>query len=131
MPTPPDSLRDFAVVWFALMVWVHDLTGQATPLALLGALTFGVPIFFSPLAGALVDRWNRKLLLVLSDSTAGLATIGGLGPVPDLWAADLASVSNWLSRGDLPTFPVPCVRRSGDHDGSQHALCSDTNTLPT
>ena len=89
MRAPPTSLRSFAVVWFgqvisllgsamtwfALMIWAYDLTGQATPLALLGAFTFGVPIFFSPLAGALVDRWNRKLVLVLSDSTAGLATL--------------------------------------------------------
>jgi len=93
MRTPPTSLRDFAVVWFgqvisllgsamtwfALMVWAYDLTGQATPLALLGAFTFGVPIFFSPLAGALVDRWNRKLVLLLSDTTAGLATLVVLG----------------------------------------------------
>jgi MFS transporter, DHA3 family, macrolide efflux protein len=89
MRIPPASIRGFAVVWFgqvisllgsamtwfALMVWAYDLTGQATPLALLGALTFGAPILFSPLAGALVDRWNRKWVLLLSDSTAGLATL--------------------------------------------------------
>ena len=93
MRIPPASLRGFVVVWFgqvisllgsamtwfALMVWTYDLTGQATPLALLGAFTFGAPILFSPLAGALVDRWNRKLVLLLSDGTAGLATLVVLG----------------------------------------------------
>ena len=93
MRNPPTSLRSFAIVWFgqvisllgsamtwfALMIWAYDLTGQATPLALLGAFTFGATILFSPVAGALVDRWNRKLVLLLSDATAGLATIVVLG----------------------------------------------------
>jgi len=93
MRNPPTSLRSFAVVWFgqvisllgsamtwfALMIWAYDLTGQATPLALLGAFTFGATILFSPVAGALVDRWNRKLVLLLSDATAGLATLVVLG----------------------------------------------------
>jgi DHA3 family macrolide efflux protein-like MFS transporter len=93
MRNPPSSLRGFVVVWFgqvisllgsamtwfALMIWAYDLTGQATPLALLGAFTFGATILFSPVAGALVDRWNRKLVLLFSDATAGLATLVVLG----------------------------------------------------
>ena len=67
------------MTWFALMIWAYDLTGQATPLALLGAFTFGATILFSPVAGALVDRWNRKLVLLISDATAGLATLVVLG----------------------------------------------------
>ena len=93
MRNPPTSLRGFAVVWFgqvisllgsamtwfALMIWAYDLTGRATPLALLGAFSFGATILFSPVAGALVDRWNRKRVLLLSDATAGLATLVVLG----------------------------------------------------
>jgi len=32
-------------------------------------------VILSPLAGALVDRWNRKLTMMLSDLAAGVATI--------------------------------------------------------
>lgn len=88
MRNQPTSLRSFVVVWFgqvisllgsamtwfALMIWAYDSTGRATPLALLGAFSFGATILFSPVAGALVDRWNRKLVMLLSDTTAGLAT---------------------------------------------------------
>ena len=93
MQNPSSSLRGFVVVWFgqvisllgsamtwfALMIWAYDQTGQATPLALLGAFSFGATILFSPIAGALVDRWNRKRVLLLSDATAGLATFVVLG----------------------------------------------------
>ena len=89
MGNPPSSLRGFVVVWFgqvisllgsamtwfALMVWAYDQTGQATPMVLLGALSFGATILFSPVAGALVDRWDRKRVLLISDATAGLATL--------------------------------------------------------
>jgi len=93
MPSPPAGLRGFllvwlgqaisllgsAMTWFALMIWAYDETGQATPLALLGAFTFGASVLFSPVAGVLVDRWNRKLVLLLSDTSAGLATLLVLG----------------------------------------------------
>jgi DHA3 family macrolide efflux protein-like MFS transporter len=69
------SLLGSAMTWFALMIWAYDSTGRATPLALLGAFSFGATILFSPIAGALVDRWNRKLVMLLSDTTAGLATL--------------------------------------------------------
>ncbi|MBN1136845.1 MAG: MFS transporter [Anaerolineae bacterium] len=92
MQNPPASLRGFvvfwfgqvvsllgsAMTWFALMIWAYQETGQATPLALLGAFSFGATVLFSPFAGALVDRWNRKLVLLLSDTTSGLATFGVL-----------------------------------------------------
>jgi MFS family permease len=36
---------------------------------------FGPAILLSPVAGALVDRWNRKVVLILSDLAVGLATL--------------------------------------------------------
>ncbi len=63
------------MTWFALTIWAYELTGQATALALLAFFSFGPTVLLSPIAGALVDRWNRKLVLVLSDLTAGLATL--------------------------------------------------------
>ena len=68
------SLLGSAMTWFALTIWAYELTGRATALALLGFFAFGPTVLLSPLAGALVDRWNRKLVMLLSDLTAGLAT---------------------------------------------------------
>lgn len=89
MTTRMTGMRGFTVVWagqvvsmlgsgmtqFAITIWAWQLTGQATTLALVGFFTFGPSVLLSPVAGALVDRWNRKLVMALSDLGAGLATI--------------------------------------------------------
>ena len=69
------SLLGSAMTWFALTLWAYELTEKATALALLSFFAFGPTILLSPVAGALVDRWNRKLVLILSDLAAGLATL--------------------------------------------------------
>lgn len=60
---------------FAMGIWAWERTGQATPLALVGFFSFAPLIVFSPIAGVLVDRWNRKLVMALSDLGAGLVTM--------------------------------------------------------
>lgn len=60
---------------FATTVWAYELTGQATTLALVGFFSFAPLILMTPFAGALVDRWNRKLVMILADLGAGCATI--------------------------------------------------------
>jgi MFS transporter, DHA3 family, macrolide efflux protein len=60
---------------FALTIWAYQETGSATALALVAFFSFGPTVLFSPIAGALVDRWNRKVVLILSDLAAGLATV--------------------------------------------------------
>jgi DHA3 family macrolide efflux protein-like MFS transporter len=69
------SLLGSAMTWFALTLWAYELTERATALALLSLFAFGPTILLSPVAGALVDRWDRKLVLILSDLAAGLATL--------------------------------------------------------
>ena len=60
---------------FALTIWAWEVTGSATALAMTG-LAFALPnIVMYPIAGALVDRWNRKLVMMLSDLAAGIGTI--------------------------------------------------------
>jgi DHA3 family macrolide efflux protein-like MFS transporter len=70
------SILGTSMTGVALLIWVWQRTGSATALALIGFLGFGPMVLFSPLAGALVDRWNRKLVMMLSDLAAGVATIG-------------------------------------------------------
>jgi len=83
------GMRGFTVIWggqfvsllgtfmtrFALTIWAWQVTGEATALALTG-LAFALPnILLYPVAGALVDRWNRKLVMMLSDIASGIATL--------------------------------------------------------
>jgi len=58
----------------ALVFWAYDLTGRATELALMGFFTLAPRVLVGPLAGALIDRWNRKTVLLLCDALAGVAS---------------------------------------------------------
>jgi len=102
------SLLGSAMTQFALVIWVWQLTGQATELALVGFFAFGPTIFLSPLAGALVDRWNRKLVMMLSDLGAGVASIVMLVLVTtnqlDVW--HLYLLSAWVGAFSAFQFPA-------------------------
>ena len=68
------SLFGSALVQFALIWWLTETTGSA---AVLGtATTVGLlpTILLGPFAGALVDRWPRKWVLILSDGSTALFT---------------------------------------------------------
>jgi MFS family permease len=69
------SFLGSAMSWFAFTIWVWQTTGEATALALVEFFAFGPTLLLSPLAGALVDRWSRKLVMMLSDLVTGLGTI--------------------------------------------------------
>ncbi|MCB0033300.1 MAG: MFS transporter [Anaerolineales bacterium] len=60
---------------FALGVWIYTTTGSATLFAL-SLLAMSLPnLLLSPLAGALADRMDRRVLMILSDTTAGLSSL--------------------------------------------------------
>jgi DHA3 family macrolide efflux protein-like MFS transporter len=69
------SLLGSAMSWFAFTIWAWQTTGEATALALVSFFSFGPTLLFSPLAGVLVDRWNRKIVMMLSDLATGLCTV--------------------------------------------------------
>jgi DHA3 family macrolide efflux protein-like MFS transporter len=90
-PAVPASLgmRTFLTVWagqlvsitgttltgFGLQVWVYLETGSVTRLAMV-TLAFALPsVLLSPIAGALVDRWDRRLTMLGADVLAGAATL--------------------------------------------------------
>ena len=60
---------------FALTIWAWEIKGQATALALMGVFSFAPAVLVSPIAGALVDRLPRKLVIMMSDLAAGLASV--------------------------------------------------------
>ncbi len=69
------SLVGTAMAGLALSIWAWQETGQATTLALLSLFGLIPAIFLSPFIGVFVDRWNRKLTMMLSDLAAGLSTV--------------------------------------------------------
>lgn len=69
------SLLGTAMANFALAFWAYDVTGTATALALVGFFAFAPTMLISPIAGALVDRWNRKLMMMMSDLAAISSTV--------------------------------------------------------
>jgi DHA3 family macrolide efflux protein-like MFS transporter len=86
----PTGMLGFTLVWagqlvsvlastmtqFALTIWAYQETGSATALGIVNT-AFIVPfLLFSPIAGVMVDRYNRKLMMMLSDLAAITATVG-------------------------------------------------------
>ena len=83
------GMRTFTIIWlgqlvsltgsgltgFALGVWVFQRTGSVTQFALIALFTIlpGLPL--SPIAGALVDRWSRRWVMMLSDAGSGISTL--------------------------------------------------------
>ena len=60
---------------FAIGIWVYQHTKSVTNFGLT-LLAITLPsIFVSPVAGALVDRWDRRWTMFLSDSTSALCTL--------------------------------------------------------
>ena len=87
--------------WFALTIWAFEMSGSATVLGIVQT-SFILPfLLISPLAGALVDRHNRKLMMMVSDLGAVLATTGILilnaFDILQIWHLCVASVIYGLS----------------------------------
>jgi len=68
------SLIGSGVTSFALDLWIYQKTGSVTQFALVALFTTLPPILVSPIAGAFVDRWDKRWTMILSDCSAGLAT---------------------------------------------------------
>jgi MFS family permease len=86
----PTGMFGFTIIWigqivsvlassmsnFALSIWMYDQTKSALAMGLM-QVTFIVPFLaMSPFAGVMVDRHDRKLMMMVSDLGAGLATVG-------------------------------------------------------
>lgn len=69
------SLIGSAMTWFAFTIWAWDKTGKASALATISFFAFLPTVLFSPVAGAFVDRWNRKWVMLLSDLATALGTL--------------------------------------------------------
>jgi len=87
--TAEHGMRSFILIWagqlvslvgsgltgFVVGVWVYQQTKSVTYLTLI-VLCASLPgLLISPLAGALVDRWDRRKAMILADTGASLGTV--------------------------------------------------------
>ncbi|HLJ89765.1 MAG TPA: MFS transporter [Candidatus Angelobacter sp.] len=63
-----------ALSTFALGIWVYEHTGSVSKFAAVSISWTAGLIFMSPIAGVLVDRWDRRSLLILAE-VAGAARV--------------------------------------------------------
>lgn len=86
----PTGMLGFSFVWlgqilsvlatnmsaFGLTIFVFQKTGSATALGLMQVFFITPFLLITPFAGVMVDRHNRKMMMMVSDLVAGLATVG-------------------------------------------------------
>jgi len=60
---------------FALVFWLTKTTGSATILATATMVALLPNILLGPFVGALVDRWNRRTVMIVSDSFIALVSL--------------------------------------------------------
>ncbi len=82
------SLLGSGLVQFALIWWLTQKTGSAALLATATFVAILPDVFFAPFAGALVDRWNRRVVMIVADSIIAFFTLG----LALLFAFDLVQV---------------------------------------
>ncbi|MEO3859043.1 amino acid adenylation domain-containing protein [Acrocarpospora sp. B8E8] len=82
---PPPSMRRFlvlaagqlvsmtgsALTEFAIPIWIYLTTGSLANFALFSVLGLVPGLLVAPLAGTVVDRFNRRVVLIVSDVAAG------------------------------------------------------------
>ena len=69
------SLLGSQLVQFALIWWLTKTTGSATVLATASLVGLLPQVFLMPIAGAMVDRMNRRVVMIAADSLIALATL--------------------------------------------------------
>src|SRR5574341_931495 len=146
----PSGMVAFVVVWagqiisvlatqmthFALTIWAYEKTGRATALGLMSVFSVTPLLIMSPFAGAMVDRYNRKLMMMVSDLGAGLATVSilllqanGILEVWHLYAASavtgLFQAYQWPAYSAAISLMVP-----KEHYGRANCMMSLVETGP-
>ncbi len=86
----PKGFRGYLVIWlgqtasvlgtsmttFAMTIWAWDQVGRAAPLAYIVAAGFVTYLLLTPVAGVVVDRFDRKRVMFVTDLGAGLVSLG-------------------------------------------------------
>ena len=84
------DIRAFFLIWigqvvslvgtglsrFGFGVWVFETTGSITQFTLITVAGSLPGLLVAPLAGAFIDRWDRRSLLIVADVASGLCVLG-------------------------------------------------------
>ncbi len=68
------SLMGSMLVSFSLIWWLTQTTQSATVLATASLVGLLPQVVLGPIVGTLVDRWNRRLVMIVADTTIALVT---------------------------------------------------------
>jgi MFS family permease len=117
----PTGMFGFSIVWlgqivsvlassmtgFGMTLWMYKQTESATAMAMMQVAFITPFLLLSPIAGAMVDRYNRKLMMMISDLGAVLSTavilILYVSGYLEFWHLYIAAVINGLGN----TFQWP------------------------
>ena len=69
------SLFGSRLVQFALVWWLTKTIGSASVLAFASIMAILPQVLIGPFAGTLVDRWNRRIILMASDGVIAVAVV--------------------------------------------------------
>jgi len=69
------SLLGSGLVQFALVWYLTQKTGSAEILAMATFVALLPDVLLAPFAGALVDRWNRRIVMILADGSTAFFTL--------------------------------------------------------
>jgi MFS transporter, DHA3 family, macrolide efflux protein len=69
------SLLGSQIVQFSLVWWLTKISGSASVLAVASIMALLPQVFISPIAGAYVDRWNRRLIMIAADGLIAFMVI--------------------------------------------------------
>lgn len=86
------SLLTSSIIQFAIIWELTNKTGSAATLSIASLMAFLPTALLGPFIGALVDRWNRKTIMIAADAGIALVTLA------------LALVA--FATGELPTWLV-------------------------
>jgi MFS transporter, DHA3 family, macrolide efflux protein len=121
---------------FALGLWVWQRTGRVSDIALLSFCSFAATVLFSPVAGALVDRWSRRLTIVLSDlgslvTTTGLLVVYVTTPVHPWMLYTAATLTGSFLAFQYPAYSAAITQMMArGHFPRANAMMSLVRTLP-
>jgi len=69
------SMFGTSLTGFALGYWIYKETGSVSYYTLISVCTLLPNILISPIAGAVADRWDRRKIMIISDTFAAMGTL--------------------------------------------------------
>ncbi|MEL6931227.1 MAG: MFS transporter, partial [Cyanobacteria bacterium J06600_6] len=109
-------------------VWVYQTTGSATQFSLIYLFTELPAILVAPVAGAIVDRWDKRWVMILSDigsalGTGAIALLFGLDKL-EIWHIYLAMALSSTCKGfQVPAYnAIPTLLVSKENFGRANGM---------